>query len=63
MNITVIHKQSKWSKFKRRVGSWFANDKDNDNVNLPEIIVTSHEENTGTGICYSDTVLNADELL
>ena len=48
LNFVVIHKQSKWSKFKRRLSSWFANDKlGQDPVILPQIIVTSHDD---TGI-------------
>jgi len=43
LNITVLHKQSKWSKFKRRMSSWFDKDKV-DGVSPPEIIVTSHED-------------------
>ena len=46
LNITVLHKQSKWSKFKRRLSSWFDKDKV-DGVSPPEIIVTSHEDLPG----------------
>ena len=43
--MVVIHKQSRWSKFKRRLGSWFSSDKVAvENLNLPQIIVTSAEE-------------------
>jgi len=48
MNMIVIHKQSKWSKFKRRFSSWFSSDKVNtqDSIVLPQIIVTSPEDIT-----------------
>jgi len=44
LNIVVIHKQSGWSKFKRRLSSWFSSDKAGDPLVVPEIIVTSHED-------------------
>ena len=45
LNMVVIHKQSKWSKFKRRLGGWFSSDKvASDTRDLPQIIVTSAEE-------------------
>ena len=49
LNMVVIHKQSKWSKFKRRLGGWFSSDKVGSEAlnNLPQIIVTSAEESSG----------------
>lgn len=48
LNMVVIHKQSKWSKFKRRLGGWFSSDKvGSEALNLPQIIVTSAEESSG----------------
>ena len=47
LNIVVIHKQSGWSKFKRRLSSWFSSDKAGDPLVVPEIIVTSHEDAPG----------------
>ena len=48
LNMVVIHKQSKWSKFKRRLGGWFTSDKvGSEALNLPQIIVTSAEESSG----------------
>ena len=45
LNMVVIHKQSKWSRFKRRLGGWFSSDKvGSENRDLPQIIVTSAEE-------------------
>ena len=45
LNMVVIHKQSKWSRFKRRLGGWFSSDKvGQENRDLPQIIVTSAEE-------------------
>merc|ERR1711923_400937 len=43
-NIVVIHKQSGWRKFKRRLSSWFSSDKVGDPLVVPQIIVTSHED-------------------
>ena len=45
LNMVVIHRQSKWSKFKRRLGGWFSSDSvGSDTRDLPQIIVTSAEE-------------------
>jgi len=43
-NIVVLHKQSGWSKFKRRLSSWFSSDQTGEPRVVPEIIVTSHED-------------------
>ena len=45
LNMIVIHKQSKWSKFKRRLSGWFStNDKICSDSVIPEIIVTSPDD-------------------
>ena len=52
-NIVVIHKQSGWSKFKRRLSSWFSSDQGGEPRVVPEIIVTSHEDVPGNVIVFS----------
>ena len=52
-NIVVIHKQSSWSKFKRRLSSWFSSDKVGEPRVVPEIIVTSHEDVSGKNLVSS----------
>ena len=52
-NIVVIHKQSSWSKFKRRLSSWFSSEKVGEPRVVPEIIVTSHEDVPGKIILFN----------
>ena len=56
-NIVVIHKQSSWSKFKRRLSSWFSSDKVGEPRVVPEIIVTSHEDVPGKNLTFSIRLL------
>lgn len=51
-NIVVIHKQSGWRKFKRRLSSFFSSDKVGEPLVVPEIIVTSHEDIPGNILMY-----------
>eukprot|EP00092_Neocalanus_flemingeri_P071746 GFUD01088207.1.p1 GENE.GFUD01088207.1~~GFUD01088207.1.p1 ORF type:complete len:169 (-),score=64.78 GFUD01088207.1:28-534(-) len=51
LNLVIVHKETKWKKFKGRVSSWFARDKPiADTVVVPEIIVTSPEDSSGSGV-------------
>ena len=56
-NIVVIHKQSSWSKFKRRLSSWFSSEKVGEPRVVPEIIVTSHEDVPGKIILFNFLLL------
>ena len=56
-NIVVIHKQSSWSKFKRRLSSWFSSEKVGEPRVVPEIIVTSHEDVPGKIILFNILLL------
>ena len=48
MNLVIVHKETKWTKFKGRITSWFTNDKPVvETVVVPEIIVTSPEDASG----------------
>ena len=50
LNLVIVHKETRWKKFKGRVSSWFTKDKSTGEiVVVPEIIVTSPEDNTGIG--------------
>merc|ERR1712106_408846 len=47
-----------WKKFKGRVSSWFTKDKSTGEiVVVPEIIVTSPEDNTGSGVLTKDNTI------
>ena len=48
LNLVIVHKETRWKKFKGRVSSWFTSDKSAaEIVVVPEIIVTSPEDTTG----------------
>ena len=55
-NIVVLHKQSGWSKFKRRLSSWFSSDETGEPRVVPEIIVTSHEDVPGNIISLRESL-------
>jgi len=49
LNLVIVHKETRWKKFKGRVSSWFTSDKSAaEIVVVPEIIVTSPEDTTGS---------------
>ena len=48
LNLVIVHKETRWKKMKGRISSWFRSEKPVvDPVVVPEIIVTSPEDNTG----------------
>ena len=48
LNLVIVHKETKWNKFKGRITSWFTSDKPAvETVVVPEIIVTSPEDYSG----------------
>jgi len=47
LNLVIVHKETRWKKMKGRISSWFRSEKPVvDPVVVPEIIVTSPEDNT-----------------
>eukprot|EP00092_Neocalanus_flemingeri_P014103 GFUD01015212.1.p2 GENE.GFUD01015212.1~~GFUD01015212.1.p2 ORF type:complete len:170 (+),score=66.03 GFUD01015212.1:485-994(+) len=52
INLVIVHKETRWKKFKRRVISMFTRDKlVAETVVVPEIIVTNPVDNSGGGVC------------
>ena len=48
LNLVIVHKDTRWKKFKGRITSWFTSDKPVvETVVVPEIIVTSSEDTSG----------------
>ena len=48
MNLVIVHKETRWKKFKGRITSLFTSDKPTvETVVVPEIIVTSPEDTSG----------------
>ena len=56
LGMVILHKESRWSKTKRRFKSWFRREKQvkQQTTALPKIVVTSPEENLGKVI--KDTI-------
>ena len=56
LGMVILHKESRWSKTKRRFKSWFRREKQvkQQTTDLPKIVVTSPEENLGKVI--KDTI-------
>ena len=48
LNLVIVHKETRWKKFKGRITSRFISDKSAaETVLVPEIIVTSPEDTSG----------------
>jgi len=59
LNLVILHKDTRWKKFKGRVGAWFNRDKTvGETVVVPEIIVTSPEDVPGSNVETKDTSTN-----
>jgi hypothetical protein len=53
LNLVIVTKESRWTKFKGRVSSWFTSDKSaTERVVVPEIIVTSPEDTSGIELAH-----------
>ena len=60
LNLVIVHKETRWKKFKGRITSWFTSDKPAvETVVVPEIIVTSAGDTSGMYLLYR--LLGKDE--
>ena len=54
LNLVIVHKETRWKKFKGRITSLFTSDKSAvETVVVPEIIVTSPEDTSGMKLAMS----------